>query len=134
MADPFDAEIRKIEPTTDVLKLDLRVGDEMDLFLGCIGVFVIGFVMIWVLGIPVESIWHSKLGADLGGAVCAIGVSGWLLHYVRWHVIKRRAGRLRRGETVANPLSRTFWSSSSDSDFVWLFAIAAAVGLVTYVS
>jgi hypothetical protein len=68
MRDPLDAEIRNIDPTSDLLKFDLRVGDEIG-SLGCVGAFVIRFVLIWVVQIPAESIWQSKVGADVGGAV-----------------------------------------------------------------
>ncbi len=107
---------------------------ELDLAIGSAAIFLIGFAMIFILGSIAESMWHSKLGADLGGSICAVGIVGILLHYARSRVLNARILLLGRGERVNAQLSETFWTSSSDRDLILQTAIGAVVLLLTYLS
>jgi hypothetical protein len=122
------------EVETDAMKLLARSNVELDVAVGSIVLFLLGFFLIISLGLLAESMWHSKLGAGVGGCICAIGITGYLLHYARSRVLRRRADRLDRGEPVQDPLKETFWTSSSDIDLVFQLPIGIVVLVLTYVS
>jgi hypothetical protein len=125
----------QIERQTDALKLGARLHDELDLGIGSAGLFLVGFLMIFGLGFLTGSVWNnSKLGAGAGGCICAVGITGVLLHYARSRVLNRRIERLMSGEVVENPLEETFWTSSSDVDLILQLAIGIVVFGLTYVS
>ncbi len=79
----------------------------------------IGLLLIFALGLPSQSIRHSKLGADAGGCVFAVAITGFLLHYARARVLSRRADR--RIDPVS--LKQTFWTSSSEMGLVFQLAV-----------
>jgi hypothetical protein len=125
----------QIERQTDALKLGARLHDELDLGIGSAGLFLVGFLMIFGLGFLTGSVWNnSKLGAGAGGCICAVGITGVLLHYARSRVLNRRIERLIGGEVVENPLEETFWTSSSDVDLILQLAIGIIVFGLAYVS
>ena len=119
---------------TDTMKLIARSDVELDIAVGSAALFLAGIVVIFTIGLLSEAVWHSKLGADAGGALCAIGILGYMLHYARARVLKRRADRLDRGEAMPDPLNETFWTHSSDRDLIPQLAIGVVVLIITYVS
>ena len=124
-----------IDRNTDALKLGLRRDSELNLAVGSAVLFFAGFLLIFGLGLAAGSIFHNaKLGADAGGCICAVGITGYLLHYARSKVVDRRIERLRRGEAVDDPLKRTFRTSSSDLDFLILGAIGVAISGSLYLA
>ncbi len=122
------------EMETDAMKLLARSDVELDVAVGSVILFLIGFALIFGLGFLTESIWQSKLGADAGGGICAVGITGFLLHYSRSRILRRRADRLDTGEPIRDPLTRTFWSASSDVDLAFQTAIGIVVIVLTYIS
>jgi len=91
--------------------------------------------MIFGLGFLTRSVLNnSKLGAGAGGCICAVGITGILLHYARSRVLSRRIERLMSGELVENPLEETFRTSSSDVDLILQLAIGIVVFGLTYLS
>ncbi len=125
----------QIERNTDALKLGSRLHDELDLGIGSAGLFLVGFGLIFGLGFLTGSVWtNSKLGAGAGGCICAIGITGVLLHYARSRVLNGRIERLMSGQQVENPLKETFWTSSSDFDLIPQLAIGIVAFVLTYLS
>ena len=55
------------EMETDAMKLLARSDVELDVAVGSVILFLIGFALIFGLGFLTESIWQSKLGADAEG-------------------------------------------------------------------
>ncbi len=81
------------EMETDAMKLLARSDVELDVAVGSVILFLIGFALIFGLGFLTESIWQSKLGADAGGGICAVGITGFLLHYARSRILRRLVRR-----------------------------------------
>src|SRR5947209_3538698 len=111
----------EVEPAS--MKLLARSDVELDIAVGSVVLACIGFLLIFALGLPSQSIWHSKLGADAGWCVFAVGITGFLLHYARARVLSRRADR----RTDPASLKQTFWTSSSDMDLVFQLAVGIVV-------
>jgi hypothetical protein len=119
---------------TDSMKLLEQSNVELNLAVGSVVLCLIGFLLIFALGLPSEWIWKSKAGADAGGGLFAIGITGYLLHYVRSRTLKRRAEQLDRGRMIQDPLRTTFWTRSSDIDLLFQLAIGIIVFGLTYAS
>ena len=125
----------QIDRNTDALKLGSRLHDELDLGIGSAVLFLIGFGLIFGLGLLTGSVWtNSKLGAGAGGCICAVGITGVLLHYARSRVLNGRIERLMSGQQLEDPLKETFWTSSSDFDLIPQLAIGIVVFVVTNLS
>ena len=116
---------------TGEMKLMARSSAELDMAVGSAVLILVGFVLIWALGLPAEWIWKSKAGAGAGGLVCAVGLTGYLLHYARSRVLDSRT---RRTQRERESLKETFWTSSSDVDLIFQLAIGIVVFVLTYVS
>jgi hypothetical protein len=125
----------QVAQQSDSIKLRLRADTEANLTAGWAGLFFVGFLLVIGLGILTDTIWKNpRLGAGVGGCVGFIGIAGFLLHYARAVVLRRRAARLERGVSLQNPLRATFWSSSSDLDLLFQLPIGLAVLVITFVS
>src|SRR5689334_17655644 len=113
---------------SDSMKLLAREGIELDLAVGSLGLFFIGFLLIFGLGILTGDLWqNNRIGAGVGACVCFMGIAGFLLHYGRSRILDRRADKLDHGRSVAEPLRATFLTSSSDADWILLFAIGTVI-------
>lgn len=125
----------KIAQQSDPIRLRLRLDTELNIAAGCAGLFFVGFLLVIGLGILTDTIWRNpRLGAGVGACVGFMGIAGSILHYVRARVLRRRAARLERGESLENPLRETFWTSSSDLDLIFQLAFGLAALVITYVS
>ncbi len=91
--------------------------------------------MVIGLGILTDTIWRNpRLGAGVGACVGAMGIAGSILHYARARVLRHRAARLERGESIQDPLRETFWTNSSDVDLIFQLAFGLAALVITYMS
>lgn len=117
------------------IRLRLRLDTELNIAAGCAGLFFVGFLLGIGLGILTDTTWKNpRLGVGVGACVGFIGIAGSILHYVRARVLRRRAARLERGESLDAPLRETFWTSSSDLDLIFQLAFGLAALVITYVS
>lgn len=125
----------QIERTTDRLKLGLRRDIELNLATGMVALAVLGFVITVGLGLLTHSLWGAgKPGASVGFLVTMGSLAGVPLHWTRFKVIEHCINRLDAGSPIDRPLRESFWTSSSDGDFVLLLAIGLLVAVLAYVS
>src|SRR5260370_18655742 len=85
-----------VQSQTDERKLMSRSSAELDMAAGSAVLILVGFVLIWALGLLAEWIWKSKAGAGAGGLVCAVGLTGYLLHYARSRFLESPTPRTPR--------------------------------------
>lgn len=125
----------QIDRNTDRLKLGLRRDLELNAATAMVALAVLGFLMTIGLGSLSHSLWGTgKPGASVGLFVGIAALAGVVLHWIRSKMIVRLINRLDAGSQVDRPLRESFWTSSSDGDFVLLLVIGLIVALLAYQS
>jgi hypothetical protein len=125
----------QIDRNTDRLKLGLRRDLELNAVTGMVALAVLGFLMTIGLGSLTHSLWGTgKPGASVGLFVGIAALAGVVLHWIRSKMIVWLINRLDAGSQVDCPLRESFWTSSSDGDFLLLLAIGLIVALLAYQS
>src|SRR5260370_28019746 len=76
-----------VESETEEMKLISRSSAELDMAAGSAVLILLGFVLIWALGLPAEWIWKSKAGAGAGGLVSPLGIPGYLRLYAQLRAV-----------------------------------------------
>lgn len=123
----------QIDRNTDQLKLGLRRDLELNAATGMVALAVLGFLMTIGLGSLTHSLSGTgKPGASVGLFVDTAALAGVVLHWIRSKVIVRLINRLDAGSQVDRPLRESFWTSSSDGDFVLLLAIGLIVTVLAF--